>query len=202
MPSPATLLVVFASATLLLVLVLAWRPDLAQDSGGRVFAFIVLFLLPVFGGVMAARTHLEHSRSTSFCLSCHVMEPFGASLEADAPYLAASHYQNHLVPSGQACYSCHTDYTMYGGLAAKWRGLQHVYAYYIGGAPEPEAIRLYGAYNNRECLYCHDGAKSFEEFPMHRPPEMREALQRNETSCLLCHRPAHGVGQESAEARR
>ena len=30
-------------------------------------------------------------------------------------HLAAAHYQNSRVPREQACYTCHTTYTMFGG---------------------------------------------------------------------------------------
>jgi cytochrome c-type protein NapC len=200
MISPGTILVALAVCTVVLIAALALWPAVTRDRGGKTLAFVGLFILPGFIGVFGAWDHVEHSKSTSFCLSCHVMEPFAQSLDLDEPtYLAASHFQNSRVPREQACYSCHTDYTMYGDIASKWRGLRHVYAYYVGGAPEPEEIRLYVPYNNRECLHCHEGARSFEEFPLHTlPPEMRAALGSNETSCLLCHDVAHGVKTQEA----
>jgi cytochrome c-type protein NapC len=198
MLSPGELFVALAAGTIVLVSILVVRPTIIRDRGGRLLAFLALFILPGFVGLLGGWKHLENSKATSFCLSCHVMEPFGESLDFDEPgYLAASHFQNNRVPRDQACYSCHTDYTMYGDVASKLRGLRHVYRYYLGDLPEPEEIRLYTAYNNRECLHCHESARSFEEFPLHRsPPEMREALSSTETSCLLCHAVAHGVKTE------
>lgn len=201
MPGPGTLVVLLAVVTLILVVALAFRPDLARNGGGRIFAFLVLLMLPVFGGFLAGWRHLDHSTSTSFCLSCHIMEPYGASLESETPSLAAAHYQNNRVPRDEACYSCHTDYTMYGDLAAKWRGLQHVWVYYVGGAPEPQDIQLYVPYRNRECLHCHEGARSFEELPLH-AGDIREALATNELSCLDCHAVAHDPESLSAELVR
>ncbi len=59
---------------------------------------------------------MEHATSTKFCLSCHVMEDFGRSLYVDDPsYIPAMHFQNNRVPRDHACYTCHTDYTMFGG---------------------------------------------------------------------------------------
>jgi cytochrome c-type protein NapC len=193
MPTPAALLTLLALVTLILVARLIWRPEVSHEAWGRVLGFLALFILPAVLGLLAARTHLERSTSTEFCLSCHVMEPFGASLGADTG-LAAAHYQNNRVAREQACYSCHTDYTMYGDLAAKWRGVRHVYVYYIGTTPEPEEIELYSPYENRECLHCHGGARSFEEVAIHGFGNMREALETNETSCLGCHGPAHVLG--------
>jgi cytochrome c-type protein NapC len=183
--------IALAVCTLVLVFMLIRRPALARDAGGKIFAFLALFVLPVFVGVVGTAEHLEQSRSTGFCVSCHVMEPFGQSLEADPP-----HFQNNRVPRDEACYSCHTDYTMYGNVAAKWRGLRHVWVNYLSGPPAPEEIRLYTPFHNRECLYCHARARSFEEFPVHSAPETMASLVANETSCLLCHTVAHEIGDQ------
>jgi hypothetical protein len=34
--------------------------------------------------------------------------------------------QNNRIPKEHACYTCHTDYTMFGDVNAKMRGLQHI----------------------------------------------------------------------------
>ena len=81
---------------------------------------------------------LERSNSTEFCLSCHTMESHGRSLYVDDPtYLAAAHFQNHRVPADQACYTCHTNYAMFGGFRAKFNGLHHVYVQYLGKPHDP-----------------------------------------------------------------
>jgi hypothetical protein len=51
------------------------------------------------------------------------------------------HNQNNMVPRDQACYTFHTDYTMYADLNARLRGLKHVYMQYLGRAPQQ--IKLY-----------------------------------------------------------
>ena len=115
------------------------------------------------------------------------------SLPLDPRYIAAAHFQNHRVPGDQACYTCHTDYALYGGIRAKWRGLHHVWVQYFGNPPAPEGIRLYSPYNNRECLHCHLGARSFEESPIH--SALRDSLVSNETSCVSsgCHDTVHNI---------
>ena len=76
---------------------------------------------------MGVSSEFERSKSTSFCLSCHIMEPHGRSLYVDdSTYLAAAHFQNHRVPADQACYTCHTNYAMFGGFRAKLNGLHHI----------------------------------------------------------------------------
>jgi cytochrome c-type protein NapC len=114
----------------------------------------------------------------------------------DPSYLAAAHFQNHRVPADQACYTCHTNYAMFGGVRAKMHGLRHVYVQYLGKLPQQ--IHLYEPYNNRECLHCHLGARSFEEGAMHNAdPDLLPAVKANKMSCLSsgCHDVVHNVGQ-------
>src|SRR5262249_55534335 len=145
--------------------------------------------------------HLEQSKRTEFCLSCHVMSDHGRSLYIDdRSFLPASHFQNHRIPADEACYTCHTDYSMYGPISAKLRGLRHVYVQYLGKVPQPSEIKLYRSFNNRECLHCHDGARSFEEGAVHSAaPEIMASIKSNETSCLTsgCHDHVHDVGHLS-----
>lgn len=56
----------------------------------------------------------------------------------------------------------------------------------------PETLSLYRPYNNRECLHCHEGARSFEGNELH--TEIRGELETNEASCLECHDLTHEVG--------
>jgi cytochrome c-type protein NapC len=146
---------------------------------------------------MGLSSELERSKSTEFCLSCHTMASHGRSLDVDDPaYLAAAHFQNHRVPAEEACYTCHTNYAMFGGFRAKLNGLHHVYVQYLGTPHNP--IRLYEPYNNRECLHCHLGARSFEEGSVHTAdPDLLPAVKANKVSCLSsgCHDVAHNVEQ-------
>lgn len=191
-PTPILFLVFGVTGALLVLLIL--RPAATASRGGKILAFLGLFILPVTCVVIGTHEHLERSKQTQFCLSCHIMEPYGRSLHVDDPgYLAAAHFQNHRIPPDQACYTCHTDYTLYGGLRAKLRGLRHVYVQYLGTPKQP--IRLYQAYNNRECLHCHLGARSFEESATH--AAMQGDLVSNQMSCLTvgCHNIVHNVAQ-------
>ena len=157
---------------------------------------MALFLSPVGVAWMGASEHIERSKQTRFCLSCHIMEPYGRSLHIDDPqYLPAAHFQNARIPRDEACYTCHTDYVLYGTIRAKLRGLRHVYAQYLATPATP--IHLYNPYNNRECLHCHAGARSFEEGAVHSAdPSIMAAIKSNQLSCLSsgCHANAHNVG--------
>ncbi len=192
MPFFAEVLAVFTLVTIALAALVALRPALTAARGGKVLAFLALLVLPLAMTALGVSAHVERSKSTEFCLSCHVMEPYGKSLRVDdASFVPASHYQNNRVPRDKACFTCHTDYTMFGDAKAKLRGLRHVYVYYLAGAPEK--IALYEPYNNRECLHCHAGARSFEESELH--VEIRDELRTSQTSCLECHDMVHEVDQ-------
>ena len=127
------------------------------------------------------------------------MSDHGRSLYIDDPsFLPAAHYQNHRVPPEQACYTCHTDYTMYGDLTSKLRGLRHIYVYYLGDLPQPSQIKLYRSYNNRECLHCHEGARTFEEGQIHNAdPAIMASIKSNELSCIGsgCHENVHQIAK-------
>lgn len=187
---------IIAVAAALAVLV-AVRADLTRQRGGKILAFVALFLLPplVLWGSFSA--HMERAQSTAFCLSCHVMTDFGRSLYVDDPsYIPAVHFQNNRVPRDRACYACHTDYAMFGTVRAKLRGVRHLSVQYLGTVPAPDRLRLYEPYNNRECLHCHAGARTFEEHSAHiKTPERLAAIQSNVLSCTAskCHDTLHDV---------
>ena len=53
-------------------------------------------------------------------------------------------------------------------------------------------------YNNRECLHCHLGARSFEESEAHtKDPQRLSLIKANQMSCSTseCHNIIHNVGQ-------
>jgi cytochrome c-type protein NapC len=192
MISPQTLLFALIGASILLILVVVIRPSITASREGKIVAFLALFIVPVVAAGVGASEHMERSEQTQFCLSCHIMEPYGRSLYVDDPaYIPAAHFQNHRIPAETACYTCHTDYAMFGTVHAKLEGLHHVYVYWFGTPMKP--IRLYQPYNNRECLHCHAGARSFEENPMH--SAMMGELKSNGLSCATsgCHDTFHGV---------
>lgn len=181
--------------TLVIALVLVARPAITVARGGKILAFLGLFILPVFAGLLGLDNHIERSKQTQFCLSCHIMEPYGKSLRVDdKSYIPAAHFQNNRVPREQACYTCHTDYTLYtGGIKAKFRGLHHIYAQFIGTPHQP--VKLYQPFNNRECLHCHLGARSFEEGTTH--GAVMDDIKSNQLSCVSsgCHDMVHNVAQ-------
>ncbi len=172
---------------------LALRPSVTMRWAGRVFAFFAVVAVPAAVGFMGLDAHVERSKTVAFCTSCHVMERYGQSLHVDdVDHVPAKHYQYGRVPRETACFSCHTNYTMYGDFNAKLRGLRHVWVQYLGTVPEH--IKLYSPYHNRECLHCHEGARSFVEAVTHKSePGRLENIRDNKLSCLTkgCHDVVH-----------
>jgi cytochrome c-type protein NapC len=191
MPGPLAILYTFLGTTIVLLLLILMRPSMTDTRAGKILAFMGFVALPIFCGVWGTSVHFERSKETRFCLSCHVMEPYGRSLYLDdAMHIPAAHFQNHRVPPDEACYTCHTDYAMYGNIRVKLNGLHHVYVQYFGTVKQP--IHLYTPYNNRECLHCHAGARSFQD-DLH--TAMMDQLKGNQLSCISsgCHDMVHDV---------
>ena len=197
MSSGVVVRVLFIAITIILAALVAFRADLTRARGGKILAFIALFLLPSLALWRGFTMQMEGSTSTQFCLSCHVMQDYGKSLHmANQSYLAAAHFENMRVPREEACYTCHTFYTMFGGINDKLRGLHHVYIQYLGKVPQPEKIKLYQPFNNRECLHCHATARSYLENKTHNEnPDTLPLANANKLSCMTskCHEVVHDV---------
>jgi cytochrome c-type protein NapC len=197
MDRTALILIFFTAIVAALGLFTAMRPEFTAARGGKIIAFVTLCILPVLSVWAGFNAQIERSTSTQFCLSCHVMSDFGKSLYVDdKSYVPAAHFQNNSVPRDHACFTCHTDYTMFGDYKAKWRGVHHVMVQYLGTIPKPADIKLYTPYNNRECLHCHDGARKYEEASSHhKTPDMLALAAANQLSCMAsnCHDIVHEV---------
>ncbi len=183
---------VLAIAALAVIAVLVRRPESAVTVGGKMLAFLALFVLPGLLLLGGASRHYEQAKTTEFCLSCHIIQPYGESLHIDdAHFLPAAHYQNKRIPVDRACYTCHTNYTLFGDLDDKIRGVRHVWHNLWGSASDP--IELYEPYENRACLKCHQGARSYEEQAAHSP--FRADLLEGAKSCLMCHNLIHEIAK-------
>ncbi len=173
-----------------LIAVVLARPSVVEQPAGRALALFAFVFVPIVGLWAGTASQLEHSKTTNFCLSCHVMEPYGESLDLDGgEFLPAAHYQNHRVPRETACFDCHTSYTMYGDIEAKMKGVQHVLVNYFGQIPDQ--LELYEPYANRDCLHCHQESRSFLDNELHTLD--LESLVQGETSCLDCHSAVHAI---------
>jgi cytochrome c-type protein NapC len=194
---PAWILIAFVAFAAVLALLVGARPELARSREGRILAFVGLFLLPVGAIWGGFSQQMDRATTTKFCLSCHVMEDYGKTvLIDDRSYLPAAHYQNNRVPRDHACYACHTDYTMFGTVSAKLKGVRHLMVQYLGTVPKPEDIKLYEPFSNRECLHCHQGARRFEDSARHKKlPDQLARMKSGQLSCMSsgCHEIVHDV---------
>ena len=142
-------------------------------------------LVPGLALALGVGTAVEDMKRPEFCGSCHVMHPFIRDLtNPESTTLAAVHYQNRYILQDQ-CYTCHTDYGVFGPLRAKLAGVRHLINYETGNYTEPIAIRE--PYHNANCLHCHGEAKVFRAAHA----DMLAPLESGDMSCLDCHRPAH-----------
>ena len=158
---------------------------------------LVLIVLPIVMVYLGTDHHLETSKSTQFCMSCHVMDDYGASLLIDDPsYVPAAHYQNRWVARDEACYTCHTTYAMFGDVRAKVSGVKHLMVNAFGTVPE--TLELYQPYSNRECLHCHRGGRRFAENEFH--ADDMQSLVSDEVSCAECHELYHEVADLEGQA--
>ena len=186
------LLVAQIIVTILLALVFLVRPSVTMGAAGKIVAFVALAVLPSLCLIGGMNAHVQRSEQTRFCISCHSMEPYGKSLHVDDPsYIPASHFQNHRVPADEACYACHADYTLFGPLNDKLRGVTRIYFQYVSTPPNP--IRIPGGYSNAQCLRCHLGARSFQENAIH--AAIMDTLISNQMSCISsgCHDTIHNI---------
>ncbi|HXW62442.1 MAG TPA: NapC/NirT family cytochrome c [Candidatus Acidoferrales bacterium] len=188
----AGLIVALVVLTIVLAAVFFLRPSITAGATGKALAFVSLCVLPALCIAGGLSTHMQRGEETKFCISCHSMANYGKSLYIDDPnYVPAQHFQNHRVPADTACFSCHADYTIYGPLKDKLRGVTRIYVQYL--STPPEKIQIPGGYQNRQCLRCHLGARDFEANPVH--ASIMDSLTSNQLSCLSCHSMIHDASE-------
>ncbi len=184
------MIVILSAIIALLGLMSGSSTPLLAHRTGRWLLLFGLAVIPLVLTGLSFSVGMHESSRTSFCMGCHEMEPYAKSLFADNPLsLSAMHYQKRLVDRDTTCFSCHTDYAMFGNAKAKLNGLRHVWVHYFRTVPEH--IELYQPYPNYNCLHCHDDARNFLEKPVHL--EQRAALQSGEVRCVSCHTVAHDL---------
>jgi cytochrome c nitrite reductase small subunit len=181
----------------LVILAFAWRS--VRRAGGSPLSKELLFggiaVLPIAVVFFAYSYGLEASKTVDACGSCHVMTPWVKDLRNPASdTLAAVHFKNRYIQENH-CYTCHTDYGMFGTVRAKWDGLGHVYRNSTGRYERP--IHIADPYSNLRCLNCHAGSQKFLNPEMHPKEDMADLLS-GKTSCLECHGPAHPKPEQKA----
>src|SRR6516225_8374018 len=155
------------------------------------YAAVAALALPAAAYGLGMLMVMEKSKDVHFCGSCHVMTPVVESLSAtDGSSLAAIHYTRGLVPTAEACYTCHSGYGIWGTFDAKKAGVIHMLRSLTGRYDLP--IKLHGSFDINSCLGCHAGAASFRAVEAHQAPDLQAALLNHTMSCTgTCHPAAH-----------
>ncbi len=174
-------------------------PRLVGGRSGRIVLLMALLVMPLVLMPVGVSQTLHQSKQKDFCMSCHEMQVYDTSLQIDDPeYIPAYHYQNRLVPQATACYTCHTDYTMYGDVSAKMNGMKHLGCTTSGTCRAPGKIELYSPYPNDNCLQCHRGGRRFEKKASHTTAGVTlDLLYSNQKSCVSsgCHDKIHEISE-------
>jgi nitrate/TMAO reductase-like tetraheme cytochrome c subunit len=152
------------------------------------YLFAGIAILPVSIVFLGYSYGLEKSKSVEACGACHVMTPYLADLHNPASdSLAALHFKNRYIQENH-CYTCHSDYGMFGTVKAKWEGLGHVVRYTLHDYTLP--LKINHPYSNLRCLGCHGQSQKFLNPKAHSAEDQKNLLA-GEMSCLDCHGPAH-----------
>jgi hypothetical protein len=147
-------------------------------------------LLPIAAYGLASLHMLERSKEVAFCGSCHVMTPIEKSINANDGSLASTHYARGLVPHGDACFTCHSGYGIWGGFDAKMAGVGHMIRTVTGWYTLP--LKVNGVFDIDSCLGCHAFAPSFRAVEAHQDLDLQKQLLSHELSCTgTCHPSAH-----------
>jgi len=180
----------------LVLLVIVWRMLKRQGvtAISKALLFGSILVLPVIVVILATVNGMQESMTVDACAHCHVMEAHAADLrDPKSDSLAAVHFKNRYIQENH-CYTCHSDYGMFGTMSAKLEGFGHVVHNTTGHYPKP--LKIAHPYSNLRCLNCHAGSQKF--LAKHEPDELAK-LAANKDSCLDCHGPAHKP-QETKEA--
>lgn len=183
----------------LVLLVVIWRMIRRRGVTSQSKALLLgaILVLPAVAVFLATAHAMQAAMTVEACGECHVMEGHVTDLRNPASdSLAAVHFKNRYIQTNQ-CYTCHSDYGMFGTVSAKLEGLGHVYHNLAGNYPKP--IKIRAPYSNVRCLSCHAGAANF--LAKH-DKDMLPNLMANKDSCLACHGPAHKADEAAEPAKQ
>lgn len=173
----------------LVILFLAWR-GLSRGFSDlvKILLFLGIVILPLMVTFLGYQHGFSSAETVESCGACHVMGPFVADLrDPSSQSLAATHYKNRFIQRDQ-CYTCHSDYGMFGTFQAKVEGFGHVLHWVTGTYRLP--LKIAHPYSNLRCLACHGESQKFLTAEAHSTGLVRQ-LASGSLSCLDCHGPAH-----------
>lgn len=166
-------------------------------SGSKQLMFLSVGVMPLALVFFAYSYGMSASERVEACGSCHVMTPWVSDLSnPKSDTLAAVHFKNRYIQENH-CYTCHSDYGMFGTVRAKWEGLGHIARYSTGAYERP--IKIAKPYPNWRCLNCHATSQKFLD-PSKHPKEDIPAMLSGKTACVDCHGPVHPP-QEKTEKK-
>lgn len=184
-----------ASAAALIAYVFAFRRKQLAAMQTQWVLFIGVCVLPAPVMLLSSAVGLEEAKAVSFCQSCHVMQRFVEDMENPASTrLAAQHFKNRYIQDDH-CYTCHTDYGLFGTVQAKVAGLGHIWKDATGSYRLP--VRIAHPYRFTICLDCHAPSAKFAAQPKHEGVVAK--VVAGEAACTSCHGPSHLSREERGE---
>lgn len=180
-------LIMTVAAAMLILFTVLFRSGRLGEYQSKWLLFFGLCVLPLPVMLLSNGVGLEQSKDVSFCESCHVMDPFLNDMkDRESDTLASQHYNNRFIQHGQ-CWTCHSDYGIFGTAEAKVGGLIDVYMYLTRSYELP--ITLRHDYNFTICLNCHAQSALFQEEESHEG--IVEEVLGGGMVCTDCHELAH-----------
>lgn len=193
-------------AAVILVWYLWARPPLVAST--KLALLIGVAILPAGSALSGNLLGFQTTTERQFCGSCHVMEPYtDDASDPNSETLAAIHGRNAWFGHVN-CYTCHSNYEMFGTVHTKIGGMKHVYAYYGGHNKTPiteflEVVEIYKPFPNHNCMQCHSTtAPRFNAVEDH--VGSMEEVRAGTMSCASdgCHGPAHPFSKEAKRRKR
>ncbi|MEW6143540.1 MAG: NapC/NirT family cytochrome c [Thermodesulfobacteriota bacterium] len=172
----------------LIVSILRRDEDRISDPFVKWALLVVFFVISPIAYLLNFSVAIEDSKKVEFCNSCHIMHGYVMGLkDPDSEDLSSVHYQYRWIADDQ-CFTCHSDYGLFGNMKAKMTGIRHVWAYYTG---YETPVELYGTYDNGICLRCHAPVNSYQEIEEHE--ENADDILSSKMSCIGvdCHVKPH-----------
>lgn len=200
-PMSAIALAFALGASIILVWFLVRRPKLTLTV--KIVMFLGLGAMPIAAALAANVASFQTMSKRKFCGSCHVMTPYTTdAANPKSTSLPALHSRSPWF-GGQSCYTCHSDYGMFGTVATKMAGLKHVWHYYTGYRTMSVAealpkLHLYKPFPNLTCMQCHSTTlPGWSRVPEH--ASLLAEVRDDRVSCASegCHGPAHKFSKDA-----
>ncbi len=195
--SPLALVAISAAGAAVLVMVwfLVRRPALTRTT--KVALLAGIGILPLTTATTGNVAGYEAMKTRRFCGSCHVMTPYALdSADLASEGLAARHARNEAF-GDENCYTCHSDYGMFGTVTTKLGGLRHAYEYtfnfrQLSLEEALPKIHIRQPFPNSTCIRCHS-TKNPLWLRVGDHVSTLDEIRANRTSCASvgCHGAAH-----------